>query len=266
MNERLSEILKSPVTTHALIGAASFASGFGACYIWKRRTEVEVIQFPHQPELDWGALRDIDPGENIELIETDRPVVIDIKKDMTAEDIQDAVDEAVPDVETDPEVEDFIAKRIEQALSGKSEVTVIEETIEHRNIFAGAGEGWDYDTERESRSVEEPYVIHKDEFFDNEKDYTQGQLTFYVGDRIMADSENVIVYDHLKQVGELKFGHGSDDPNVFYVRNDKMKVEWEILNDEGHYAVEVLGMEIEDAAEQQELRHSHSPRRFRAED
>lgn len=124
--------------------------------------------------------------------------------------------------------------------------------------------GWDYDTEMQKRTDDAPYVIHKDEFFGDEMEWdSQSTLTYYVGDDVLADQNDVPIYDIADTIGEVKFGHGSGDPNVFYVRDPRKHCEYEILRHTGQFSVEVLGNTIEHGYEQGDLRHMHAPGKFR---
>ena len=122
------------------------------------------------------------------------------------------------------------------------------------NVFADSSPEWDYEEEVKARTRNAPYVLHKDEFWAEESGYTQLTMTYYAGDDIMVDSDEVPVYNYLGIVGELKFGHGSDDPGVFFVRNDQLEAEYEILLDRGYYEEEVLGNFHEDS--DIEIKHS----------
>lgn len=133
------------------------------------------------------------------------------------------------------------------------------------NVFDRVTEDWDYDTEIKRRESNHVYVIHVDEFFGRELDYDQNTLTYYNGDDIMADDQNTPVYGWQSIVGELKFGYGSNDRNVVYVRNEDRKCEYEILYDPGSFSTEVLGIYAEDATEEDEIRHSRSLLKFRLE-
>jgi hypothetical protein len=117
------------------------------------------------------------------------------------------------------------------------------------NIFSHDVLPWDWDEEVKKRGDDEPYIIHKDEY-DNEndeKDFSQSTLTYYKGDDILVDEADVPIHNYRKLTGELKFGHGSCDPSIVYIRNTKMHAEYEILLDHGLYQVEVLGEEIENS-------------------
>lgn len=116
--------------------------------------------------------------------------------------------------------------------------------------------GWDYTEEVKNRSAERPYVIHRDEYFSNESEYTQSSLTYYKGDNILCDEGDVPVYNPERVVGKLLFGHGSGDPSIVYIRNEKQEGEWEIILDEGFYQSEVLGAQVEEDLTSDNIKHS----------
>lgn len=132
------------------------------------------------------------------------------------------------------------------------------------NVFAGEEDNWDQNEEEKSRNPEQPYVLHKDEFWREELGYTQTTLTYYEGDNMLVDQEDVPVYNFESIIGPLRFGHGSQDRNVFYVRNNRLRAEYEIIKDRGHYAIEILGLEEEEKANRSSLKHSLG--KFRSDD
>lgn len=138
------------------------------------------------------------------------------------------------------------------------------EEPQRQSIFSGEDDIWDTEVEEQSRSTEAPYVIHKDEFWREEMGYSQTTLTYYVGDDILVDQEDVPVYNHSEATGELKFGHGSGDQNVVYIRNDRLRAEYEIIRDRGSYEQVVLGLQAEEDLERSSLKHSLT--RFRPDD
>jgi len=140
---------------------------------------------------------------------------------------------------------------------------VVDDPAKINNIFANSpSEEWDYELELQNRRGEFPYIIHRDEFFADEMGNSQSTLTYYVGDDILVDEQNVPIYNYSSVVGNLRFGHGSEDQNVVYIRNEKLKTEYEVIQDSGYYQVEVLGLEIENRIEAEELRHSRRPGRM----
>lgn len=119
-----------------------------------------------------------------------------------------------------------------------------------------AEDDWDYEVELKARALNpnKPYVIHKDEFDDNEDGFSQSSLTYYEGDDILCDEHDVPIYNPHTVVGHvMDFGRGSGDPNIFFVRNPRLEAEYEIIRDPGHYAIEVLGQEMEQPVEQKRV-------------
>jgi hypothetical protein len=144
-------------------------------------------------------------------------------------------------------------------------VPLVEEPVTiHDTIFSDNGdEIWDWEIEKSVRGPELPYIIHHDEFFEKEaENYSQTTLTYYKGDNILCDEEDVPLYGLEMIVGELKFGHGSNDPNVVYIRNERLEAEYEVTLDHGYYMVEVLGQAIEDNLGKDV---KHSVRKFKRE-
>jgi len=127
----------------------------------------------------------------------------------------------------------------------------------HRNVFGNSGGEWDYDQELTQRDPSQPYIIHQDEYISNEMGFHQETITYYVGDDTMVDSLDTPIYDYRQIMGDLKWGHGSNDANVVYIRYEPQRIEWEVLRHTGHYAHEVLGHDM-DEIQERELRHSSS--------
>jgi hypothetical protein len=153
---------------------------------------------------------------------------------------------------------DRVFEEIHQELDAEEVVEeVVEEALIVTNVFASLDEGWDYEAELSTRTDPKiPYIIHQEEFVNDEMGYHQETLTYYAGDDIMADSHDTPIYGYEGLMGELRFGHGSRDKNVVYIRNEGIHMEWEILLHSGHFSIEVLGLEAEKEIEQNELRHS----------
>lgn len=148
---------------------------------------------------------------------------------------------------------------------GGGRITAVEfDGVVVKNIFDDSdNDEWDYKTELESRTDDAPYIIHVDEFVAGESGWgSNSTLTWYEGDNILCDSTDKPIYNAQETVGELRFGHGSKDPNIVYVRNPKLQTEYEILRDEGSYQEIVLGEQIEAEGRSADLKHSHQ-RRFR---
>lgn len=116
---------------------------------------------------------------------------------------------------------------------------------------------WDYEIEAQIRAEapDQPYIISFDEYFEGEKDYEQASMTYFEGDDTLCDDKDAAVPDVAEIIGEdclIRFGHGSNDPNIVYVRNDRIEIDFAITRSGGKYTVEVLGFDDED-----EIKHSH---------
>lgn len=107
------------------------------------------------------------------------------------------------------------------------------------------------------RSSERPFIITNQEFFedDDEEDYGKITITYWEADDTLADEREQLIPNIAEVVGHnnLKhFGKGSDDPNIVYVRNDKIKVDYEVVKDPRSYSTVVLGINEWDARDQKD--------------
>lgn len=172
--------------------------------------------------------------------------VIESVEDIEQMSLFDYIENGIAAEQFDEEVEQIVEQFIEDV------------EVEHVNVFDTYNEQWDWDIENMHRQDNHIYVIHYDEFVHNESNYNQETLTYYAGDDILTDQLNTPIYDYEKMIGPIRFGHGSNDPNVVFIRNDQVHMEWEILRDEGKYQVEILGYDIEQSYEANDLKHSNN--------
>jgi hypothetical protein len=91
-----------------------------------------------------------------------------------------------------------------------------------------------------------PYVVTVDEVLNNEADYANSTLTYYESDDTLTGEGDEILDDRsrLLTVGTnlSNFGELSGDPNVVYVRTDKINMYLEIVKHEGKYSEVVAGL------------------------
>ena len=107
---------------------------------------------------------------------------------------------------------------------------------------------WDYNAEIADRELNPnlPYTISFEEFNENNVNHEQTTMTYYTVDNTLADSQDGIVDNTDAIVGDdnlTRFGHGSHDPNVVYVRNEKIDMDFEIARMHGSYQSEVLNID-----------------------
>lgn len=108
-------------------------------------------------------------------------------------------------------------------------------------------DGWSYSQEMMRRSSDRPHIIHQDEFANNDGDYQQVTYVYYAGDDVLVDEQdNSVITNRDELIGPnvlTRFGHGTDDYNILYVRNPVLELEFEICRSLGSYEEEVLGLD-----------------------
>lgn len=123
---------------------------------------------------------------------------------------------------------------------------------EVRNVFKERTSDykWNWHEERRKRSPDIPYVIHVDEKHD--MDYDVMTLTYYEGDDVLCNERDEVIdrdYERDELIGDKnleRFGHGSNDSSIVYIRNDKLELVYEVIKNPHHYAEEVHGFEHSD--------------------
>jgi hypothetical protein len=222
------------------VGVASFCAGVGAGYL-----------------LHKYVLR-----KKIERINRE-PVSAQLKLDFERVEM-DIGNEDIPSV-IFPEIDESVSNH---PSNGPQNIDLIPIRIDEDNeqivihIFPDEDDDWDYDEEVKNRGPDHPYIIHRDEYFSNEMDYRQTTITFYEGDQILCDEQDAPIYNPEKIVGVLRFGHGSQDVSICYVRNERLEAEYEVLIDHGYYQEEVLGAEV---GKDIDIRHSIRIPKFKRE-
>jgi hypothetical protein len=122
---------------------------------------------------------------------------------------------------------------------------------------------FDYETEIANRTEDNPYIISYEEFNAGEKEYTHDSLTWYDGDDTLADSKDQPILTVDDVVGEdnmHKFGHGSRDPHIVYIRNDRLQTDFEVVKNNNSFQSAVLGFQHSDKG------GSRKTPRFRGDD
>lgn len=109
-------------------------------------------------------------------------------------------------------------------------------------------DGWNFPKELAQRSSDQPFIIHQDEFHHNEAEYTQVSYEYYEEDDVLIDEDKSVILNRdqlvVRNFAE-RFGHGTDDFNILFVRNPVLELDIEICRSPGSYEVEVLGLERE---------------------
>lgn len=134
---------------------------------------------------------------------------------------------------------------------------ISEDEPEVRNVFRDAEvvDEWDYHTELARRSPLKPYIIHVDER-EEQHAYENTTLTYYESDDVVCNESDEVMSEAERErlIGEAnltKFGHGSGDNSIVYIRNDQLEIDFEVVRSPNSYAEEVHGFEPEP-----EIRHA----------
>ena len=191
--------------------------------------------------------------ETAEVISFDRPT----RLTFTEEQLREAPRSCSQDV-----VEEYEPGEIAELVA--EEYAAANPNHKLHNIFKKRKDEWDYAEETPNRGNRDAYVIHYDEFHGEESGFRQSALTYYAGDDIMVDEDSDVVPNYKDTVGDLKWGHGSHDENMVYVRNPRLEAEYEIDRSYDSYLHAVLGYEAEAEADAADLKHSQQPMRFRS--
>jgi len=251
---RISYMLQQPWVKPAAVGAVAFAGGVGIGYIWAKRRYTKFYDEPETDQEDPNQLSLFDhSSENL------RELLDELEEyERQADELECALIEYTPELEQ--EAEDIVAEiEIEDAL-----LEISDDKDGIRNVFAGTKGSWNLERELSTRTSNAPYVIHLDEFVLDDMGYEQTTVVYYSGDDILALQDDTPMYDYESFLGELKFGHGSNDPSIVYIRNEDLEEEWEVMLHQGRYEVEVLGHTIE-AEYERKAQLKHSQTRFRDE-
>jgi hypothetical protein len=258
--ETVEEVLSDRKIQMALVGGATFVGGLVIGYfIGKSQGKTTVIVNEEPLADDLEELPQPDPEELTDLekliVEEGYSALDDDPEyqrllaeeaEIEAAERQDIMEDE-DDQESEVDSEDGegsmeVVEVVEEVV--KEEVRIQRTDVVHSSVFAH-DDDWDYEQELAKRDPEQPYILHKDEFFEGEKGFPQITLTYYQGDDILVDDHENIVPNAKTVVGEMKFGHGSGDRNVVYVRNEVLGAEYEVLLSQGEYTIEVLGLEAE---------------------
>lgn len=274
MRDLFYKVLHHRACVPVCVGVGSVSAGLGAGYA----LGVHLTNKKHQRELREMA----DAGDLVVIDENQ----LEIDFQMTPEQVESAK-EMWADLEKEKELEGervFPTPKREESIEAhpakgepinyaaayeKPERNVVlphkpDLTPAQTNVFRVSMD-WDQEAEEAQRTEDSVYILSKDEYFEHQREddgYLQEQMVYFKGDDVLTDSSDIPQYDHGRMVGELRFGHGSGEDNIVYVRNPMLKMEYEISLDNGSYEHEILG-EYED---DNHLSHSKDrPRKFRDE-
>lgn len=151
-----------------------------------------------------------------------------------------------------------VSPQAEPAEEPEVVVETVEEKTTTRVLFEGQPldpDAFDIEAERDLRRNGVPYVVSQEEYDENPDRNEQIVLTYFAFDDVLVDEEEKEIDDVERRVGKenlTRFGHGSNDPVIVYVRNEQLGLDFEILRSEGSYAEEVLGLDQTDVGNRDE--------------
>lgn len=96
----------------------------------------------------------------------------------------------------------------------------------------------------EERSEEEPYVVSISEWQNDEEDFDKITVRYFEDDETVVEElrSDPLPVESVGAANLLRFGIGSQDENIVYVRNEKLKIDFEVIRDEGSYTESVMGI------------------------
>jgi len=164
---------------------------------------------------------------------------VEKKYEQIAQDEIDSVKEVFSKREMDFTEETEVVDARIKADNAKEKPSVVEYAARLREQgytnYSDIGTEDEEEVKKESMTVDKPYVIAPEDFGEFD-DYEKISLTYYA-DRILADDndelvndvEDVVGFDSLNSFGEY------EDDSVF-VRNDRLKCDYEILLDQRKFS------------------------------
>ena len=93
-----------------------------------------------------------------------------------------------------------------------------------------------------------PYVITYEEFSEDHLDFEKVSISYYEEDDTLADEREEPIPNLNDIIGDEsveRFGDRSHDPNVVYVRNERLSLDFEVTRNPRSYLEAVLGIKEE---------------------
>lgn len=90
-----------------------------------------------------------------------------------------------------------------------------------------------------------PYIISLEEFSEGTTNFDKISICYYEDDDTLADENEEIITDVSTVIGDdalTSFGQDSEDPEVVYVRNEQMSIDYEVVRLSKSYQETVLGI------------------------
>lgn len=153
--------------------------------------------------------------------------------------------EALEQVADTPTVDEDTLRRVIKGLKYGDPPAAAPAKSVNKNVFDGTSEDEEADEVEDDREEPKPYLISVATYNAGEKGYEQVNLTYFAVDDVLVDEAETPIDNVDELVGNDnldKFGHRSRDPNIVYIRNDRISVDYEICRSHGSFAEEVHGI------------------------
>lgn len=99
---------------------------------------------------------------------------------------------------------------------------------------------------RSNRLGDDIFIISYEQWSEADEDeYIKDTLVYYTDGEVVCDmkEDKIVEYQELVGSGAVNsFGVGSHDPDVVYIRNERMKHDFEFVRQHSSYEAEVLGL------------------------
>lgn len=94
-----------------------------------------------------------------------------------------------------------------------------------------------YTEEKKPAPVQEPHIISPEEFGDQDE-YDEISLTYYADGTVTDDNDRAMSEDEVEEtIGKESLTHfGEYEDDSIFVRNDRLKADYEVLMDQRSYA------------------------------
>jgi hypothetical protein len=224
---------KQQIISHVLVGVASAGVGAGVAHILTKKHFQQVANEEiASVKAAYSKVETVvEPAaEHLKKLEEERAEVEKEIKDYT-EDIKDLGYQQVSS-------EDMVDNTPEGAEPLKVGSRVGRYTVTNDVIPA------EIDAPNPGRA----YVIREDQYHEDFDGYEKHSLVFYEEDDTLAMPDDRPVEDVDAMVGDglTRFGDGSNDKDIVYVRNQVQRTDFEIVRNKNSYGVLVLGFDKAD--------------------
>jgi len=233
--------MQKQIISHVLVGVGSAALGTGVTYvILKKRIqqladeEIASVKAAYQK-----AEPVVEPAaEHLQKLQEERAEVEKEIQEYT-EDIEDLGYKQVTDA-------DMVDNTPEGAEPLKVENRVKRYLVTDQVIPAAI----------EEPSATRPYIIREEQYHDEYQHFEKHSITFFEEDDTLAMPDDRPVEDVDAMVGDAltRFGEGSNDKDIVYVRNQVQRTDYEIIRNKNSFGVMVLGFDKETTPKVRKMR------------